>query len=277
MQCEAAAPMHKRAGNLCAFCLAAAISLLVTIACAALLLPEASGYETLEKSGTVIDISHADQGYIMVRQEATDKRLKMKISLGKYSLNYDLNSDGEYEVFPLQLGNGKYKVQIFKQASGKKYSNVSSLSFSVKLESDVLPYLYPNQFVNYGAETLAVSKADELCAGLSTESEKFEAIHAYVLENTTYSYERAGSVESGYLPNIDEVYSSKSGICFDISALMACMLRSQGIPAQLVIGYADKCYHAWNLILLDGEWVRSDVTGEICATEVKRYTTERMY
>ena len=65
----------------------------------------------------------------------------------------------------------------------------------------------------------------------------------------------------------------KTGICFDYAALMAGMLRSQGVPCQLVVGYAGKAYHAWinvwseekgwidGVIYFDGEsWQRMDPT-----------------
>ena len=44
---------------------------------------------------------------------------------------------------------------------------------------------------------------------------------------------------------MDKVLAEKKGICFDYASLMAAMLRSQGIPTKLVIGYAGDAYHAW--------------------------------
>ena len=59
------------------------------------------------------------------------------------------------------------------------------------------------------------------------------------------SQELAKTVKSGYLPVLDAVLEKKSGICFDYAALMTGMLRSQGIPCKLVVGYAGQAYHAW--------------------------------
>ena len=44
---------------------------------------------------------------------------------------------------------------------------------------------------------------------------------------------------------LDTVLDSKKGICFDYAALMCGMLRSQGVPCKLVVGYAGTTYHAW--------------------------------
>ena len=45
-----------------------------------------------------------------------------KIESYLYKLTYDLNTSGDYEVFPLQLGDGSYTVELFENVSGKKYS-----------------------------------------------------------------------------------------------------------------------------------------------------------
>ena len=102
---------------------------LVLVVCAAVIvaacglnLPEATG-QTVKKDGKMtIDCSNMSEGYIMVKAKKTTKRLKLQIATSGAKLNYDLNSDGEYEVFPLQFGNGKYQISLFENVSGKKYS-----------------------------------------------------------------------------------------------------------------------------------------------------------
>ena len=92
-----------------------------------------------------------------------------------------------------------------------------------------------------------------------------------------YDFVRATTVQTGYLPVVDEVLSQGKGICFDYAALTACMLRTQGIPTRLEIGYADTVYHAWNTVLIDGQWLRVDTTAEANHMKVKTYTIERTY
>lgn len=244
----------------------------------AILLPEASGVDMLEKGGTTIDASHSDQGYIMVKH-SSKKALKLRVSLGKQNFTYDLRNDGEYEVFPLQLGEGKYKVQVFEQVSGTKYSTASSLTVNAKIADENLPYLYPSQYVWYTADSAAVAMSQELCGSLATDKEKVEAVYTYILNNFVYDYIRAVQVQQqkGYLPDVDSILEEKKGICFDLSALTCAMLRVQGIPTQMAIGFADKTYHAWNNILVDGTWYQYDLTASIAGMKVKKYTTERIY
>ncbi|HNW87203.1 MAG TPA: transglutaminase-like domain-containing protein [Candidatus Limiplasma sp.] len=120
-------------------------------------------------------------------------------------------------------------------------------------------------------------KSEELCAGLTDGAQKMAAIRAYIVGAITYDYDLAATVQNGYLPAVDSVLAAGKGICFDYAAVTACMLRTQGIPTQLVIGWADTIYHAWNMVWLDGAWQRIDTTAEANRMNVKKYTEERIY
>lgn len=253
--------------------------LVVAIALASsLLLPEMTD-NLKKKNGTTVDIGHADQGYIYVKHQAGKKRLKLRIASGKHTYTYDLNQRGEYELFPLQMGSGNYSVRVFEQVKGTQYSGVSSISFSVSMTDENLPYLYPNQYVQYDGASKAVAQAQMLCEGLNTAQEKADAVEQFVSGKFMYDYMGALLVQdaSVYLPDVEKTLERKSGICFDFAALVCCMLRAQGIPTKLVIGYADHAYHAWNQAYVDGTWQLIDTTAKITGTKVGRYTPERWY
>ena len=81
-------------------------------------------------------------------------------------------------------------------------------------------------------------------------------IYYYVTETISYDEEKAKTVPTGYLPDLDETLTSCKGICFDYASLMAAMLRSQDIPAKLEIGYSGKVYHAWiSVYIKDVGWI----------------------
>ena len=261
--------------GLLAFCLVALLC--AAWAASIALYPSADGVTVYEDHGTTVDASHADQGYIMIKHTTSKKALKMRITKGDETYTYDLASDERYEAFALPFGSGKYKIQVFKQVSGKRYSNDSSISFEADIADSALPYLYPNQYVSYTQDSSAVKLADSLCEKLQTAQEKLLAIHTLVVQTILYDYTRASSVQSGYLPVIDDVLAQGKGICFDYAALTACMLRSQGVPTKLEIGYADKIYHAWNSVLIDGAWQRVDTTADANNMNVRTYTVERTY
>jgi len=225
-------------------------------AVSAALTPVASGTEEKKNGSAVIDYSNVADGYVMVQfTGTTDKRLKVQVKGPATTYTYDLTA-GLWEVFPLSDGNGTYKVTVFKNVSGTKYTMELSGSFAVELKDEFGPYLYPNQYVNYSAAPNAVAKAQELVQGKEKALEKVAAIYDYVVKGLSYDYDKAATVKSGYLPALDSVLAAKKGICFDYASLMTGMLRSQGVPCKLVVGYAGGAYHAWiNVWSEENGWV----------------------
>ena len=137
-----------------------------------------------------MDYSHASQGYVLARASSS-KRLKLRVSKGDTTLTYDLNGEGEYEVFPLQLGDGKYSWTLYENVTGNSYAQAGGMSFSVELEDVNAPFLCPNQYVNFTPESQVVAVAAELCQGLETGAEKLAAVRAYIQENYLYDYIKA--------------------------------------------------------------------------------------
>lgn len=220
------------------------------------LTPVASG-ELVEQNGeAIIDYSHAQDGYVMVQYfAATDSRLKVQVKGPVTTYSYDLPT-GAWTVFPFSDGNGDYQVVVYKNVTGTKYAAVLSCYVSVAMTDEFAPFLRPNQYVNFAEGSAVVTKGAELTAGVEDPLEKVEKVYDYVVQNVTYDTKKAETVTSGYLPVLDQVLSSKKGICFDYASLMTAMLRSQGVPCKLIVGYAGTTYHAWINVWTDGSgWV----------------------
>jgi len=194
----------------------------------------------------------------------TDKKVKVQIEKGDKKYTYDLNGETKVESFPLQWDNGEYTVKVMIQASDPtKYSVALNQKYKLELKDAKSPYLNANQLVNYNKDSKVVKKAEELVKNCKTEMEKVEAIYKFVIESLTYDSQKAATVQSGYLPSVDTIVDSKKGICFDYAAVLAAMLRSQKIPAKLVMGYVkvpdqkEAVYHAWNeFYLTDKGWFK---------------------
>jgi len=177
---------------------------------------------------------------------ATNKQLRVVVKgPSETSYTYTLKNNGEYEVFPLSDGNGSYQLGVYEQVDGTRYATANTAAINVTLSDEFAPFIRPNQYVNYTANSWAVAKARELTAGKTDLTGQIGAVYDYVVANLTYDRELAANVSSGYLPDVDAVLARGKGICFDYAAVMAAMLRSQGIPTRLVIGYAGNAYHAW--------------------------------
>jgi transglutaminase-like putative cysteine protease len=208
--------------------------------------PEASGVLVKSNDRAVIDYSNTVDGYVMVQfVGTTTTRLKVQV-IGPSGTTYTYNIKvGQWEVLPLSDGEGTYRVRILENVTDNRYSTVLSLSTAVTLEDAFAPFIRPNQYVNYENATQTVSKSAELCRGKTDVLDKVKVVYDYVVNTLSYDYDLAATVESGYLPDLDAVLAEKKGICFDYAALMTAMLRCQGIPRKLVVGYAGTGYHAW--------------------------------
>lgn len=234
----------------------------------------------IQSSGKLVaDLSNAKEGYFLAAISApTNHKMKMRVQKGDVTLTYDMNLKGEYEIFPLQLGSGHYDILLYENVSGKKYSQAGYLGLDVQLDREDAAFYYPNQYVDYSILSAAVAKAAELCEGMSDPLQIYETLCDYMKTSFLYDYVKAVTVQAGALPDIDGSYEKKMGVCQDLSAILCCMLRTQGIPCRLIIGYADKQYHAWTTTEINGKEYFFDPTAALNAiAAVKDYSVERYY
>lgn len=223
---------------------------------------EASGSNVIRDGDISIDISNASNGYVMVKHKGSSQRLKVRVFFGDEQQTYELNGKGQYEAFPLIKGSGTYKVATFQHIKESQYTQISAKSFSALLGNERAAFLCPNQNVWYTPEMRAVQLSYELCAGMSDEWEKLEAIYNYVSKNIMYDYMKAITVRNPYVSVVDDTLAMRSGICLDFASLLACMLRVQGIPTMLVVGdlIPQSQRHAWNKVYVGGTWMQLDAT-----------------
>lgn len=227
-----------------------------------LLLPEHPGRRTERNSKAEVDYSNAGDGYVMVRYTApSQRRLKAKVTGPATEGGYQYNlTQGEWTTFPLSDGSGAYEVKVYEQnPETGRYAVMLTAKFTAKLSDEFAPFLRPNQYVDYAGAVNTLAKAEELTAGVEDSLEKVEKVYDFVVGHLTYDTQLAQTVKSGYLPVLDDVLESGKGICFDYAALMTAMLRSQGVPCKLVVGYvgtAVPAYHAWiNVWTEEQGWV----------------------
>lgn len=222
-----------------------------------ILIPSADGIKTIDNSVVTIDISHSDQGYIMAAYHGESSNVNIQVT-GPDGVTYlyYISERDVYTAMPLSSGNGDYLVCVYENIEGDVYSTVLSETVNVALENEFFPFLYSNQFVYFEKDTKAIQKGAQLAKNCSTDLEVVTAIYNYVTKNTEYDYDKAAAVQSPYYPDVDETLETGKGICFDYSALMCAMLRTQRIPTRLNIGYAQDIYHAWISVYLDSMgWV----------------------
>lgn len=222
---------------------------------------------TVAYADDYFDIEQLDKGIIGVTYKS-DSKLKVQVTFEKKSYSYNLNNDGQKEFFPLQMGNGSYKITIYQNTTGSSYKLVDSIKVELKLDDANKVYLNSIQSINWEVNPKTVKKAVALTEDTEDLTEKAKILWDYMVSNNKYDNKKLATLPTTYLPVPDITLTEKTGICYDFASLYAAMLRSKGIPAKLVKGYAPNFatgYHAWNEVYdaKNKEWIVIDTTYDL--------------
>lgn len=246
-----------------------------------ILIPEADNTKTIGNSKIIFDLSHQNDGYIMVKYLGDNPKVKVRIQNPDSPEIYTYDIHEGYNTFPLTGGNGIYTFSAFENVTGTKYSQLFLQQEHIDVANDYITYLYPNQYVNFNENTKAIELARTIVKDADNDLDAVSYIYEYIIDHLQYDDDKATKAKdgemAGYLPDVDKILDTGKGICFDYAAVMATMLRTQNIPARMEIGYANftegAIYHAWisvyikdigwvdDLIQFDGEnWSMMDPT-----------------
>lgn len=210
-----------------------------------------------------LGLEQLDRGAVVIRYDAeAGAKTKLMIAKGSDKYTYVLSPDKRQEVFPLQMGNGEYKVTVLEQVSGTKYKLVQEAAVTLQLADDSKVFLNSVQNVDWSERDQAAQLAKKLAQSAPSDEKKVHAIYEYIVGTIRYDHTLAASELTDYLPDSNRTLAGRKGMCYDYASLFASMLRSIGIPAKLVMGtseYVD-VYHAWNEVYLNGQWVTIDTT-----------------
>lgn len=206
----------------------------------------------------------AENGVVVVTYPV-ESGVRYKALLEKDGVKYYYDLTSDYVRLPLQMGEGTYRLAVLKNVSGKSYSYEYDTTFSVSNINDDQLFLNSTVNVEWSNSDMAIDMLNDLVSDQMNDQEKLTAIHKSLAETLSYDYDKFSKIKGAYLPDINATFASKSGICYDFSSLLAAVLRSEGIPTKLVMGYrADtSVYHAWNEVLIDGEWLIVDLTLDV--------------
>lgn len=221
----------------------------------AVLVPTSPGTVVYGNEYVAIDASNVSEGYITVDYLGTNGKVKFQMT-GPNGVTYTYDLTNGIDVFPVTAGSGSYTLGCFENVGGNEYAIAYTDAVNLTVTNEFGPYLYPNQYVNFNSSTRTVARGAELAAKCTCDLDVVYEVYEYTINNVTYDYDLAETVSSGYIPNVDSVLDKSSGICFDYAVLMATMLRSQGIPTRLDVGYAGMAYHAWiDVYIEDVGWI----------------------
>ena len=230
--------------------------------------------ETFGNEAVTIDVSNSSRGYFGAKYTGENPRVKLIISKNDEEIIYDIPVDKyeEYVVLPFHAGSGEYEISVWESMGGKMFMSVLDETESIEMDNEALSFLYPSLNVDFDENSLAVQTAANIALTVESNRELANEVFNWIITTIEYDYDLEDAIKAGmrYATDIDEVMISKKGICLDYATIMAAMLRSQGIPAKVVVGLVEHNgeilfpKHSWVSVYLETEtgyeWVLYDPT-----------------
>ncbi len=193
----------------------------------------------------------------------------VKISKDQFLEDQILPVKNGFLVRPIFLrnGDGDYHVKVYATSNNKKYgisyTYINKLTIQNRDDRD-LSFLLPSEEVQ--SDNLYIIKlALKLTESLDNDSDKVKKIHDYVAYKVTYNMQ--GYLDGTYINNPTDALSVLNNpvtVCAGYANLFAALSRAAHIRTSIVFGKATVGIgtgdHAWNEVLIDGEWKIIDVT-----------------
>lgn len=160
---------------------------------------------------------------------------------------------------PPQSRDTVQKIYKLVYTQERKYFWLSNIFYTPydQVSTLRLNYLYSREDAEFKRAELDLA-ASTVIGALSEGTSDFEAVvrfHEHIVKNCTFSTENE-HVNSAY-----GVLVTGFGQCEGYAAAMAYLCDKAGIPNYVVCGKnADNETHAWNKIMVGGEWYNADCT-----------------
>ncbi len=185
------------------------------------------------------------------------------------------------EMLRLPFGKGRYDVAVAPPLT----TNQTRLNylFDSRQETKTTPFMLvsaPTES-NQQLGMLSSAWADwtdpaihalalQITKDAKTPLEQAHAVYNWEANNIAYNWSEV-SLTSDYRWNTtQETLASRTGICVDYSNVADALMRSLGIPTQMLVGYASDSHagvadsgnigHSWNRSWIGGRWVYWDPT-----------------
>ena len=140
----------------------------------------------------------------------------------------------------------KYCIPVYRMARSKE---------------DLLSELDPDDHLLLGE---VVSKI--LAKVTATTNYEIELqIHDLILKNVKYTNKKKRTEHT-----IEGALLNKKAVCEGIAKTVKYLLNLKNIESEVVIGKLSKdseTFHAWNVVLIEGEWYHLDVTSDLGMTD----------
>ncbi len=249
------------------FCLRALLAIVIAVVMG-MTPAAASSTETIENNGVKVDkpATNRVEGYINFSGSTTKNKIKLLVTGADKQVWYDVAlNHGEFDEEIWFDSEGKYTIQVMVNEYDRKYSYGPRIT--VENTKELNKYLIPTKHIE-SDEDIIISTAREITKDCSSDLEKIRAIYDWVVGNIEFDYEKLSKHDKGQYDNeygAVNALSTRKGVCYDYSTLVAALARSLDIQAKVVEGDLDtaglKGFHAWNEVFIPEQgWINIDTT-----------------
>jgi hypothetical protein len=215
----------------------------------------------------VFDLMSLGQGVLRARvNEETDAERRFLVRRKDIFKQYSFAApNGHTVAIPIVYGSGPYEVYAEEKNADGRFEARALLKVNVELDEDTA-YLMSNKFLNYNDGMESVRYFKQLAAGAANRGEFISAVQQELALTLEYDEEKVAALErttlSSYIPDIEDTFLTRRGICYDFAALLCCVLRSNGIQARIAVGRCDLVdfLHSWVEVREGSEWKLMDPT-----------------
>ena len=165
-------------------------------------------------------------------------------------------------------GNARRGTTIYVIEAGRV---TQTIEMQLNLSTDSEYYKYEYAYKTGDTSVLETDSEKAFYDGLSsyldaayayaTPYEQELAVHNYMVLNSEYDYYNYINGTIPYVSHTAEgIFVNRTAVCDGYSSAFKLCMDILGIPCEIITGEGDGVAHAWNVVMLDGEWYMVDVT-----------------
>lgn len=184
----------------------------------------------------------------------------VNVSFNGKDMRYNcyIEQDNCEHVIKPTFGEGEYMIRVYSK-DGEDVKLEAVIYKDITKDIKYVGSSYNVEIDKFRDSIDEVIKANEW----NSETD-LKAVWNY-FHNYKYDYDIEKKINNGeisvFIPDLNKLNESKSGICYDISSMITCICRELYGEARLCVGYVDgnhSEYHAWCEVNTKEGWVNMD-------------------
>lgn len=200
-----------------------------------------------------ITIASNREGLLSVEYTGNKEYAVIVVYKDTYKNQYIVSNTEKLNI-GLTYGSGNYTIKIGEYEGQKKVSIYKEVSYTLKDYDQQSVFTKGEYYIDKDVRQYLEDK-------IADTIEDSYAYSSSLVYNTELEHDIRQNKYDFYTPDLKKVIESNTGICIDKASMLASLLRPQGIPCKIVVGYNNyNEYHAWVQVYKSNKWISYDPT-----------------